>query len=46
VHLEPVPGVITVMYVPPVPPFAVRLQPEEVDGHVEILRRLTTALPR
>lgn len=46
VRLEPVPGVITVMYVPPLPPFAVRLQPDEVDGHVEVLHRLTTALDR
>lgn len=46
VRLEPVPGVITVMYVPPLPPFAVRLQPDEVDGHVEVLHRLTTALGR
>lgn len=44
VRLEPVPGVITVMYVPPLPPFAVRLQPEEVHGHVEVLRRLTGAV--
>lgn len=46
VRLEPVPGVITVMYVPPVPPFAVRLQPHEVEGHVEVLHRLTAALGR
>lgn len=46
VRLEPVPGVVTVMYVPPVPPFAVRLQPHEVDGHVEVLHRLTSALGR
>lgn len=46
VRLEPVPGVITVMYVPPLPPFAVRLQPAEVDGHVEVLRRLVSALPK
>jgi hypothetical protein len=44
VHLEPVPGVITVMYVPPLPPFAVRMKPAEVDGHVETLCRLTDAL--
>lgn len=46
VRLEPVPGVITVMYVPPMPPFAVRMQPDEVIGHVEVLRRLTAALGR
>ena len=46
VRLEPVPGVVTVMYVPPLPPFAVRLQPAEVDGQVEVLRRLVAALPR
>jgi hypothetical protein len=46
VRLEPVPGVVTVMYVPPLPPFAVRMQPDEVDGHVEVLRRLTAALGR
>jgi hypothetical protein len=45
VRLEPVPGVVTVMYVPPLPPFAVRLQPAEVDGQVEVLRRLVAALP-
>lgn len=44
VRLEPVPGVITVMYVPPLPPFAVRLKPDEVEGHVEVLQRLTAAL--
>lgn len=46
VRLEPVPGVVTVMYVPPLPPFAVRLQPAEVDGHVDVLRRLVAALPK
>lgn len=46
VRLEPVAGVVTVMYVPPLPPFAVRLQPDEVDGHVEVLHRLTAALGR
>lgn len=46
VRLEPVPGVVTVMYVPPLPPFAVRMQPDEVIGHVEVLRRLTAALGR
>lgn len=44
VHLEPVAGVITVMWVPPLPPFAVRLRQEEVEGHVLVLKRLVTAL--
>ncbi|MFC5995721.1 hypothetical protein ACFQE5_16030 [Pseudonocardia hispaniensis] len=41
-QLRPLAGTITALYFPPLPPYTVRLRPDEADAQLELLTRLLT----
>lgn len=40
VQLQPLPGTITALYFPPLPPYTVPIRPAEADAQLELLTRL------
>ncbi len=40
VEITPLPGTITAVYFPPMPPYSVPIRPEEADDHLELLLHL------
>jgi hypothetical protein len=42
VQLTPLPGTITALYFPPLPPYTVPIRPGEADAQLELLTRLLT----
>jgi hypothetical protein len=42
VQLKPLPGTITALYFPPLPPYTVPIRPGEADAQLELLTRLLT----
>jgi hypothetical protein len=42
VQLQPLPGTITALYFPPLPPYTVLIRPGEADAQLELLTRLLT----
>lgn len=42
VQVQPLPGTITALYFPPLPPYTVPIRPAEADAQLELLTRLLT----
>jgi hypothetical protein len=43
VQVQPLPGTITALYFPPLPPYTVPIRPAEADAQLELLTRLLSA---
>lgn len=43
VQVQPMPGTITAMYFPPLPPYTVAIHPEEADAQLRLVHRLLQA---
>lgn len=41
VEVVPLPGTITAIFIPPMPPYSVPIRPEEADAQLQLLLRLT-----
>lgn len=42
IQIQPLPGTITALYFPPLPPYTVPIRPAEADAQLELLTRLLT----